>query len=113
MEKRLTPSYPSKAVFPPCQCEGMRQHEEEMVAAAAAPLFLAGSSSLPLTMLRRHVGVLLWLPSNPETAGNGDGWDDGLRGRWSPSKLPSVIKTIHSHLCVNRKQKRGFFFLFI
>lgn len=65
-------------------------------------------------MLRRHVGVLLWLPGNPETTGNGDGWDDGLRGRWSPSKLPSVIKTIHSHLCVNRKQKRGgFFFVYL
>lgn len=63
-------------------------------------------------MLCRHVVILLWLPGNAEIIGKSYGWDNGLHGRWSPSKQPSVIKTIHSRLRVNMKQKRFFLFHF-
>lgn len=59
-------------------------------------------------MLRRHVGILLWLPGNPEITRKRYGWDNASHGRRSPSKWSSVIKTIHSHLCVNTKQKHIF-----
>lgn len=107
MEKCLTPSYSSKTVFPPCQCKGMKQHKEEMVAAATAPLFLA--QLLPVFLPTTNDASLShWLPGNPETTGMRYGWDNGLHGRWSPSKWPLVIKAIHSHLCVNMKQKHIF-----
>lgn len=93
-------------LFPPWQCKGMRQHKAKMVAAVTAPLPLAQLLPIFLQAAFCHcVGIWLWLPGNPGVVGKRYDWDNGLRGRWSPSKRPAVIKTIHSLLCGNRKQK--------
>lgn len=95
--------------FPPCQCKGMRQHKAKMVAAVTVPLPLAQLFLIFLhTVFCRHVGIWLWLPGNPGVIGKRYDWDNGLRGRRSLSKWPPVIKTIHSLLCGNRKQKHLF-----
>lgn len=50
---------------PPCQCQGMRQHKAEMVAAVTAPLSLA--QLLPTFL--HAVGIWVWLPGNAGVIG--------------------------------------------
>lgn len=109
MEKCFTSSYSSKAVF-----STLPMHEDETArrgdgGCSHSPSFLGSIASSPLLMmLCCHIGILLWFPGNPEITEKRYGCGNGLHGRWSPSKWPSVIKTIHSLLCVNMKQKHIF-----